>query len=97
MSEGEPAATPLPAGSPAYFPDGRYQHGRHSNAHAFTGGGAHHFGSGSTDARECFVREKGAIAYVTVNRLRVLNALNRPTWKDLTAFLEKRAPQFHGR
>jgi enoyl-CoA hydratase len=41
--------------------------------------------------------KKGAIAYVTVNRPRVLNALNRPTWKDLTAFLEKRAPQFHGR
>jgi enoyl-CoA hydratase len=41
--------------------------------------------------------KKGAIAYVTVNRPRVLNASNRPTWKDLTAFLEKRAPQFHGR
>ena len=42
--------------------------------------------------------KKGAIAYVTVNRPRVLNILNTPTWKDLrTAFLEKRAPQFHGR
>jgi enoyl-CoA hydratase/carnithine racemase len=30
---------------------------------------------------------KGAIAYVTVNRPKVLNALNLPTWKDLrTAF-----------
>jgi len=42
--------------------------------------------------------KKGAIAYVTVNRPKVLNALNTPTWKDLrTAFLEKRAPQFHER
>jgi enoyl-CoA hydratase len=31
--------------------------------------------------------KKGAIAYVTVNRPKVLNALNMPTWKDLrTAF-----------
>ena len=31
--------------------------------------------------------KKGAIAYVTVNRPKVLNALNTPTWKDLrTAF-----------
>ena len=31
--------------------------------------------------------KKGAIAYVTVNRPQVLNALNTPTWKDLrTAF-----------
>ncbi|HET7165811.1 MAG TPA: enoyl-CoA hydratase-related protein, partial [Pseudolabrys sp.] len=31
--------------------------------------------------------KKGAIAYVTINRPKVLNALNTPTWKDLrTAF-----------
>src|SRR6516225_10804525 len=31
--------------------------------------------------------KKGAIAYVTLNRPKVLNALNTPTWKDLrTAF-----------
>ena len=31
--------------------------------------------------------KKGALAYVTVNRPKVLNALNTPTWKDLrTAF-----------
>src|ERR1700733_3761765 len=31
--------------------------------------------------------KKGAIAYVTVNRPTVLNALNTPTWKDMrTAF-----------
>jgi enoyl-CoA hydratase/carnithine racemase len=31
--------------------------------------------------------KKGAIAYVTVNRPKVLNALNTPTWRDLrTAF-----------
>jgi enoyl-CoA hydratase len=42
--------------------------------------------------------KKGAIAYVTVNRPKVFNALNTPTWKDLrTAFLENRAPQFRGR
>src|SRR6516225_2522091 len=32
--------------------------------------------------------KRGAIAYVTVNRPKVLNALNTPTWKDLrTAFV----------
>ena len=35
--------------------------------------------------------KKGAIAYVTVNRPIVLNALNTPTWKDLrTAFEDAR-------
>jgi enoyl-CoA hydratase/carnithine racemase len=35
--------------------------------------------------------KKGAIAYVTVNRPKVLNALNTPTWQDLrTAFEEAR-------
>jgi enoyl-CoA hydratase len=35
--------------------------------------------------------KKGAIAYVTVNRPKVLNALNTPTWKDLrTAFQDAR-------
>ena len=34
---------------------------------------------------------KGAIAYVTINRPKVLNALNTPTWKDLrTAFMDAR-------
>ena len=27
--------------------------------------------------------KKGSIAYVTVNRPKVLNALNTPTWSDL--------------
>ena len=31
---------------------------------------------------------RGAIAYVTVNRPKVLNALNTPTWKDLRAAFE---------
>ena len=36
--------------------------------------------------------KRGAIAYVTVNRPKVLNALNTPTWKDLrTAFEHARA------
>src|ERR1700747_619902 len=35
--------------------------------------------------------KKSGIAYVTVNRPRVLNALNTPTWKDLrTAFEDAR-------
>jgi enoyl-CoA hydratase/carnithine racemase len=35
--------------------------------------------------------KRGAIAYVTVNRPKVLNALNRPTWADLrTAFEDAR-------
>jgi enoyl-CoA hydratase len=35
--------------------------------------------------------KKGAIAYVTVNRPKVLNAMNTPTWKDLrTAFEDAR-------
>src|SRR5882762_1357194 len=36
--------------------------------------------------------KKGSIAYVTVNRPKVLNALNTPTWTDLkTAFEDARA------
>jgi enoyl-CoA hydratase len=35
--------------------------------------------------------KKGSVAYVTVNRPKVLNALNTPTWKDLrTAFEDAR-------
>ncbi len=33
---------------------------------------------------------KGAIAYVTVNRPKVLNALNHRTWADLGQLLKKR-------
>jgi len=32
--------------------------------------------------------KRGSIAYVTVNRPKVLNALNRPTWKDLRTAIE---------
>jgi enoyl-CoA hydratase/carnithine racemase len=32
--------------------------------------------------------KRGAIAYVTVNRPKVLNALNTPTWKDLRSAFE---------
>src|SRR6201987_3913588 len=36
-------------------------------------------------------QKKGTFAYVTVNRPKVLNALNTPTWKDLrTAFEDAR-------
>ena len=34
--------------------------------------------------------KKGAIAYVTLNRPRVLNALNRQTWKELRTVFEER-------
>ena len=42
--------------------------------------------------------KKGAIAYVTLNRPRVLNALNRQTWKELrTAFEDARDdPEIRG-
>jgi len=33
-------------------------------------------------------QKKGAFAYVTVNRPKVLNALNTPTWTDLRAAFE---------
>ena len=32
--------------------------------------------------------KKGPIAYVTVNRPKVLNALNTPTWADMRAAFE---------
>ena len=35
-----------------------------------------------------FYEKRGAIAYVTVNRPKVLNALNAPTWQDLRAAFE---------
>jgi enoyl-CoA hydratase/carnithine racemase len=42
--------------------------------------------------------KKGAIAYVTVNRPKVLNALNTPTWTDIKAAFEaaKADPSVHG-
>jgi enoyl-CoA hydratase/carnithine racemase len=42
--------------------------------------------------------KKGSIAYVTVNRPKVLNALNTPTWTDLRAAFEdaKADPSVHG-
>src|SRR5277367_6148871 len=43
------------------------------------------------DLANVLYETKGAIAYVTVNRPKVLNALNTPTWKDLrTAFEDAR-------
>ncbi len=35
-----------------------------------------------------FYEKKGCIAYVTVNRPKVLNALNTPTWSDLRKAFE---------
>src|SRR5271156_5774201 len=41
----------------------------------------------AADLANVLYEKKNAIAYVTVNRPKVLNALNTPTWKDLrTAF-----------
>jgi enoyl-CoA hydratase/carnithine racemase len=42
--------------------------------------------------------KKGAIAYVTVNRPKVLNALNTPTWTDIRSAFEvaKADPAVHG-
>jgi enoyl-CoA hydratase/carnithine racemase len=34
--------------------------------------------------------KKGAIAYVSVNRPKVLNALNHRTWEDLRTLLKRR-------
>jgi enoyl-CoA hydratase len=43
--------------------------------------------SAATALANVLYEKKGLIAYVTVNRPKVLNALNTPTWKDLqTAF-----------
>jgi enoyl-CoA hydratase/carnithine racemase len=46
---------------------------------------------GSLALANVLYEKKGSIAYVTVNRPKVLNALNTPTWKDLrTAFEDAR-------
>jgi enoyl-CoA hydratase len=45
----------------------------------------------SLGLKNVLYEKKGAIAYVTVNRPMVLNALNTPTWKDLrTTFADAR-------
>jgi enoyl-CoA hydratase/carnithine racemase len=41
------------------------------------------------DLANVFYETKGAIAYVTVNRPKVLNALNTPTWSDLRCAFER--------
>jgi enoyl-CoA hydratase/carnithine racemase len=47
--------------------------------------------AGALSLANVLYEKKGAIAYVTVNRPKVLNALNTPTWKDLrTAFEDAR-------
>jgi enoyl-CoA hydratase len=43
---------------------------------------------GSLALANVLYEKKGSIAYVTVNRPKVLNALNTPTWKDLRAAFE---------
>jgi enoyl-CoA hydratase/carnithine racemase len=77
-------APPPAAGSPP-IPDRRFKHGfGNCSIHARICGGAGPL-TRRTDTREC--SKRGEIAYVTVNRPKVLNALNTPTWKDLrTAF-----------
>src|SRR6202451_678681 len=47
--------------------------------------------SGAPTLANVLYEKKGEIAYVTINRPKVLNALNTPTWKDLrTAFEDAR-------
>src|SRR5438128_4013334 len=47
--------------------------------------------SSPTSLENILYEKKGAIAYVTLNRPKVLNALNRRTWEDLrTAFEDAR-------
>src|SRR5213083_3699225 len=48
--------------------------------------------SSPTSLENVLYEKKGAIAYVTLNRPKVLNALNTPTWTDLkTAFEDAKA------
>jgi enoyl-CoA hydratase/carnithine racemase len=44
--------------------------------------------SGTPTLANVLYEKKDAIAYVTVNRPKVLNALNTPTWRDLRAAFE---------
>src|SRR3989454_7464593 len=44
--------------------------------------------SSPTSLENVLYEKKGAIAYVTLNRPKVLNALNRQTWEDLQAAFE---------
>ena len=47
--------------------------------------------SSPTSLENVLYEKKGAIAYVMLNRPKVLNALNRRTWEDLrTAFEDAR-------
>jgi enoyl-CoA hydratase/carnithine racemase len=43
---------------------------------------------GTLTLENVIYEKKGGIAYVTLNRPKVLNALNTPTWKDLRAAFE---------
>jgi enoyl-CoA hydratase len=56
-------------------------------ARAFNHSNRNHQMPATTTAANVMYEKRGAIAYVTVNRPKVLNALNASTWKDLrTAF-----------
>jgi hypothetical protein len=97
MSEGEPAATPSPLARPLISQTGDTNMAATATLTPSPAVVPTTSAAAALTLANVLYEKKGAIAYVTVNRPRVLNALNRPTWKDLTALLEKRAPQFHGR
>ena len=94
VSEGEPAVAPRPclADSPAYFQTGD---ANMAPATATLTPSPAVVPTASPTAAltlaNVLYEKKGAIAYVTVNRPKVLNALNTPTWTDLrTAFEDAR-------
>src|SRR4029077_18865395 len=88
VSEGEPAA-PLPfPGSPLIFRKGdtKMASGTALSSASLSALPLASEKTGLALANVLY-EKRGDIAYVTVNRPKVLNALNTPTWKDLrTAF-----------
>ena len=67
-----------------HISDRRHEHAhRGSNAYALALGRTDTLPTAALTLANVVYEKKGAIAYVTVNRPKVLNALNTPTWADL--------------